>query len=402
MNTPLRDPNDLERERLQIAAQQALSGPPLVDTRTWQCWCHRRIRMSTPASRTVARLPASALGEERPQRASHSQRSTSSPMTTSKSCSPTPKSSSRICLHRSITLTRLCGRLRCNCAECGKPISADCTPISQGMLLVLTGLSWPTMTSESESPRRPPRRQHAKLMKEWAVASEEMDKLAKRSERASFARWLTGRRSSTRRTTRIEAEHRRGRRRYASSENRSGGLSSLLTEPSRRRCVDFLVGSIRDGQGPKEIGDGIQAHFESTPSTRADRVARSETRDAVNAATLLSGQAAGIRYVRASDGEDFDEECARRNGRLFTIREAWKELRKEHPTAPWASTSFRERTSRSSMWKRCQKQHPPTQLPTSMRTAETAFIVFNSDGTDEYLSHLGAWLVNQNGHKVEA
>ena len=102
-------------------------------------------------------------------------------MTTSKSSSQTPKSSSRICLHRSITVTRLCGRLRCNCAECGKPISADCTPTSQGMLLVLTGLTWPTMTSESESPRRPPRRPPRKLMKEWAVASEEIEKLAERS-----------------------------------------------------------------------------------------------------------------------------------------------------------------------------------------------------------------------------
>ena len=30
MNTPLRDPNDLERERQELAAQQALGGPPLV------------------------------------------------------------------------------------------------------------------------------------------------------------------------------------------------------------------------------------------------------------------------------------------------------------------------------------------------------------------------------------
>jgi len=51
----------------------------------------------------------------------------------------------------------------------------------------------------------------------------------------------------------------------------------------------------------------------------------------VNAATLLSSQAAGIRYVKATDGEEFDEEWRRRNGKLFTIREAWREIRKEHP-----------------------------------------------------------------------
>ena len=81
----------------------------------------------------------------------------------------------------------------------------------------------------------------------------------------------------------------------------------------------------------RRLATTFAAHYERTPQVRADRVGRSETRDSVNAATLLSGQAAGIRYVRATDGEDFDEECARRNGRLYTIREAWKELRKEHP-----------------------------------------------------------------------
>ena len=38
-----------------------------------------------------------------------------------------------------------------------------------------------------------------------------------------------------------------------------------------------------------------------------------------------------MRYARATDGENFDKECADRNGKLFTIKEAWREIRKEHP-----------------------------------------------------------------------
>ena len=38
-----------------------------------------------------------------------------------------------------------------------------------------------------------------------------------------------------------------------------------------------------------------------------------------------------MRYARATDGEMFDKECAERNGKLFTIKEAWGEIRKEHP-----------------------------------------------------------------------
>jgi hypothetical protein len=60
-------------------------------------------------------------------------------------------------------------------------------------------------------------------------------------------------------------------------------------------------------------------------------VARSEIRDTVNAATLLGGESAKIRYVRASDGVNFDPTCANRDGKLMTIREAWREIRKEHP-----------------------------------------------------------------------
>ena len=96
---------------------------------------------------------------------------------------------------------------------------------------------------------------------------------------------------------------------------------------------DFLVNQIRDGKTSDEIADNLTSHFGNGtfPATKADRVARSETRDAVNAATLIAGEATGVKYVKAHDGEEFDEECRKRNGKLFTVREAWREMRKEHP-----------------------------------------------------------------------
>lgn len=110
-----------------------------------------------------------------------------------------------------------------------------------------------------------------------------------------------------------------------------GRLIKLTDQSFAHEVRQHLVNEIREGATPGEIADGLTARFTNMPSTHADRIARSETRDAVNAATLLSSSAAGIRYVKATDGEEFDEECARRNNKLFTVREAWRELRKEHP-----------------------------------------------------------------------
>ena len=115
----------------------------------------------------------------------------------------------------------------------------------------------------------------------------------------------------------------------------------------------------------------------------------------------MSGQAAGIRYVRASDGEDFDEDCANRNGRLYTIREAWKELRKEHPNG----TLGFDLIPRANFSIEYVHEMPDTAPDNSVaffdEDSETAFIIFNSDGTDAYLTQLGEYLVNhRNGAGV--
>ena len=111
----------------------------------------------------------------------------------------------------------------------------------------------------------------------------------------------------------------------------TGRLIRLTSQTVRDELRAFIGDQIMEGKNSAEIADDIRAHFTGFEGHKADRVARSEIRDAVNAATLLSGEASKVRYARATDGELFDQECADRNGKLFTVKEAWKEIRKEHP-----------------------------------------------------------------------
>lgn len=113
--------------------------------------------------------------------------------------------------------------------------------------------------------------------------------------------------------------------------NQVGRLIKLTHGTVKDELRAFLTDQIREGLTADEIADQIRAHFTGFEGAKADRVARSETRDVVNAATLLAGESIGLRYTRASDGTQFDAECSDRDGKLFTIREAWKEMRKEHP-----------------------------------------------------------------------
>jgi hypothetical protein len=110
-----------------------------------------------------------------------------------------------------------------------------------------------------------------------------------------------------------------------------GRLIKLTQGTVKDELRAFLANQIMEGRSSAEIADEIRAHFSGFEGHKADRVARSEIRDTVNAATLLGGESAKIRYVRASDGVNFDPTCANRDGKLMTIREAWREIRKEHP-----------------------------------------------------------------------
>jgi hypothetical protein len=242
-----------------------------------------------------------------------------------------------------------------------------------------------------------------KLMKGWKIDSEELAKLAEKS-RDIIRRMVDRGKKIDQKKARVDAELDEDR--YDSFLNeQTGRLIKFTDKTFKDQMRDFLINEIQEGNGPKEIGDNITAHFESIPSTRADRIARSETRDAVNAATLLSGEAAGIRYVRATDGEDFDVDCKDRNGRLFTVREAWKELRKEHPNGTLGFDLIPRANFSIEYVEEMPEGAPDDSFAYFDDDSSTAFILFNTAGTEEYLTELGSWLSThpyQNGASHEA
>ena len=405
MNTPLRDPNDLERERQQVAAQSAAGSPPLVTPGPGNVGVIANPNVNPGFQNGGSAPGVSANGAGGGAAAGFSQ--------------PTiyvqPNDHIQILLadaeefvtnlptskhYSDKTLRSLALQLRRVWEAHFRRLYPDFARYVAGV----DGIELADDDKRVRITKKTAEKAARKLMKEWAVASEEMQKLYDRS--TEILRKMIARASKLdQRRTNIDAELDEDDLESFLREQ-GGRLIKLTDKTFKEEMRGFLTDAIRDGQGPKEIGDSIQAHFEGTPSTRADRVARSETRDAVNASTLLSGEAAGIRYVRASDGEDFDEECSRRNGRLYTIREAWKELRKEHPNGTLGFDLIPRANFSIQYVETMPDTAPDNAVAYFDEDAATAFIVFDSEGTDEYLTQLGTYLVNhpvhQNGHKVEA
>jgi SPP1 gp7 family putative phage head morphogenesis protein len=105
-----------------------------------------------------------------------------------------------------------------------------------------------------------------------------------------------------------------------------------VDQTTRRQLSTYLARSLEKGLGAEEIAAGIREHFASFPDTRADLIAREETKRFYNAATLFAAEAADAKQVQALDAQDgpTDPECERRHGRIFTIPAAWSASRQEH------------------------------------------------------------------------
>jgi hypothetical protein len=108
-------------------------------------------------------------------------------------------------------------------------------------------------------------------------------------------------------------------------------LVKLTHQTIENELREHLINQIMDGKSVEDVATDMVSRFETLPYSKADRVARSETRDVINAANLITSEGAGIRYVRAKDGTQHDEECAKRNNKLLTVKEAWSQLHREHP-----------------------------------------------------------------------
>lgn len=121
--------------------------------------------------------------------------------------------------------------------------------------------------------------------------------------------------------------------------NRVADAISKTISTTREEIENFVANYIETGKlDPKELASQIRAHFSDFPEWKAARYARADTRDAYNAARLLTGKANGLEVVQAHDAQEgpSDAECEHRDLQFYTIDQALRE--QEHPngTLEWA------------------------------------------------------------------
>jgi len=397
MNTPLKDARELENERQQVVAQQALGGPPLVGPN---------------AGRNVGVVPnpGGNNGGSIPGVTSTTGAAAGFSDTRFSTIYIQPNDYIELSdvedFLTGLPLTKhyMDKTLRALTVQLRRQWEGHFRRLYPEFASYVAGVDKLELADEERKIRiskATAQKAANRLMKGFVVASEVMQELADKS-RAIIAKMVDRGAKLDQQISRKEGELDEDRYNQFLDEQ-VGRLIKFTSRTARDELRDFLVNEIREGNGPKEIADSITAHFQGFPSTKADRIARSETRDAVNAATLLSSEAAGIKYVRATDGEEFDQECRERNGALFTVREAWVELRKEHPNGTLAFDPI-PRANFSIEYVRTMPDDAPDDSTAYFDDeSSTAFIIFNSEGTPEYLSALGEWLMtHSNGAVHEA
>ena len=117
-------------------------------------------------------------------------------------------------------------------------------------------------------------------------------------------------------------------------KKRGSMLVRSVTQTVKKELRTFLADKMKDVKSPSDIAADVRQHFAQWPGWKAERLARTEVRDAYNQATLLGYREAGVAQVQAFDGAGgitgrTDPECVARNGKVFSIDDAL--LVDEHP-----------------------------------------------------------------------
>lgn len=111
--------------------------------------------------------------------------------------------------------------------------------------------------------------------------------------------------------------------------NNAASMVRKIDETTRKGLNTFLLGAVKADKNAPQIAGDLRAHFAQFPSWRADLIAREEVRQFYNAATLFAAKAAKVKQVQALDArlgpERSDPVCIARNGRLFSIDDAFRE-----------------------------------------------------------------------------
>ncbi len=127
---------------------------------------------------------------------------------------------------------------------------------------------------------------------------------------------------------------------------RGAQFVKTVDETTKEEIRNFLSNEVALGHTQEEIIRNVRDHFADFPDWKADRLVRSEVRNAYNMATLFAGEKAGIKVVRAKDAQkgETDEVCMERDGKFFKIANALRETLTEHPngTLEWNYTKLDE------------------------------------------------------------
>lgn len=102
---------------------------------------------------------------------------------------------------------------------------------------------------------------------------------------------------------------------------RVGERITSISETTRDDIARLVESGITQGLSPVELGTSI-SEATAFGEARAEMISRTETMFAYNDAALQTYGALGAERVQAIDG-DVDEACAARNGREFTVDEAY-------------------------------------------------------------------------------
>lgn len=112
-------------------------------------------------------------------------------------------------------------------------------------------------------------------------------------------------------------------------------MVTSISNTTKEQVKTYLADLVRRNVPPEQMPQLLSAHFQMLSGWRSDQIVRTEVARAYNMATLLAAQEAGIKQVQALDAqlgpERSDPHCIARNGRIYTLEEAFRELEDEHP-----------------------------------------------------------------------
>jgi hypothetical protein len=108
----------------------------------------------------------------------------------------------------------------------------------------------------------------------------------------------------------------------------------LMDNTTQDVFKDFLEKQLQQNSHPDIVAQALEDNFADMPTTYSTRAVRAQTRDAYNQGMLQAGIDAGIDQVIAHDASsgtnlNTDSKCIKRNGRIFSLKDAQKET--EHP-----------------------------------------------------------------------